>query len=105
MDCPNCGAVLRERDRAGVKIDFCADCKGVWLDRGELDKIIQIELSDAEDDFAPVSRDRREYRDRDDDDNRRRGYREGRDSTPKKSKKKSFFESLTEMAGGGEAED
>lgn len=33
-------------DRKGVEIDYCGQCRGVWLDRGELDKIIQLSVSD-----------------------------------------------------------
>jgi Zn-finger nucleic acid-binding protein len=40
MDCPLDGAELRIADRSGVEIDYCPKCRGVWLDRGELDKII-----------------------------------------------------------------
>src|ERR1700742_307164 len=41
--CPNCGGVLVELERAGVKIDACRQCRGVFLDRGELDQIIARE--------------------------------------------------------------
>lgn len=40
MKCPNCNVNLVMTDRSGVEIDYCPDCRGVWLDRGELDKII-----------------------------------------------------------------
>ncbi len=91
MNCPNCGAEMRERDRAGIRIDFCPDCKGVWLDRGELDKIVERESRGDDDwDNDRGGRSERRYEDRD------------RDYRPKKSKKKSFFESVTEMMGGGE---
>lgn len=40
MNCPNCSDQLKMADRQGVEIDFCPRCRGVWLDRGELDKII-----------------------------------------------------------------
>jgi Zn-finger nucleic acid-binding protein len=40
MKCPNDGATLVMSERSGVEIDYCPDCRGVWLDRGELDKII-----------------------------------------------------------------
>lgn len=40
MKCPNCNVNLVMSDRNGVEIDYCPDCRGVWLDRGELDKII-----------------------------------------------------------------
>lgn len=40
MRCPRCGSVLDERDREGVVVDACTACRGVWLDRGELEKVI-----------------------------------------------------------------
>jgi Zn-finger nucleic acid-binding protein len=40
MKCPNCSIDLVMSDRQGVEIDYCPTCRGVWLDRGELDKII-----------------------------------------------------------------
>lgn len=42
MKCPKCEVVeLTMADRSGVEIDYCSACRGVWLDRGELDKIIE----------------------------------------------------------------
>ena len=41
MKCPNCNATLVMSERSGVEIDYCPECRGVWLDRGELDKIIE----------------------------------------------------------------
>lgn len=41
MDCPVCEVELKIADRQGIEIDYCAKCRGVWLDRGELDKIIE----------------------------------------------------------------
>ena len=41
MKCPTDGAVLVMSERAGIEIDYCPECRGVWLDRGELDKIIE----------------------------------------------------------------
>ena len=41
LQCPVCGTAMREIERFGVMIDICPSCKGVWLDRGELDKIIR----------------------------------------------------------------
>jgi len=40
MKCPVDGTTLVIADRSGVEIDYCPQCRGVWLDRGELDKII-----------------------------------------------------------------
>ncbi|OZB15227.1 MAG: hypothetical protein B7X53_11945 [Hyphomonas sp. 34-62-18] len=41
MLCPVCATGLSMSDRNGVEIDYCTSCRGVWLDRGELDKIIE----------------------------------------------------------------
>lgn len=41
MNCPTCRIELKMADRQGVEIDYCPQCRGVWLDRGELDKIIE----------------------------------------------------------------
>ncbi len=41
MQCPSCDSELKISDRQGVEIDYCPKCRGVWLDRGELDKIIE----------------------------------------------------------------
>ena len=43
MQCPSCGGELLELDRSGVRIDACRNCRGVWLDRGELDRILERE--------------------------------------------------------------
>ena len=50
MKCPTCPEVtLVMADRQGIEIDYCPQCRGVWLDRGELDKLIEKSTS-------PVSR-------------------------------------------------
>jgi Zn-finger nucleic acid-binding protein len=39
--CPTCRVNLTMSERQGIEIDYCPQCRGVWLDRGELDKIIE----------------------------------------------------------------
>jgi Zn-finger nucleic acid-binding protein len=41
MNCPKCQTNLMISDRQGIEIDFCPQCRGVWLDRGELDKLVE----------------------------------------------------------------
>ena len=41
FDCPRCGVSLTMSERQGIEIDYCPQCRGVWLDRGELDKVIE----------------------------------------------------------------
>jgi Zn-finger nucleic acid-binding protein len=45
MKCPNCSTTLLMSDKHGVEIDYCPDCRGIWLDKGELEKIIERETS------------------------------------------------------------
>ena len=48
MKCPTCpDATLVMADRQGVEIDYCPQCRGVWLDRGELDKLIDRDATAA----------------------------------------------------------
>ena len=76
MNCPTCSVSLVISERQGVEIDYCPQCRGVWLDRGELDKI--IERSSRDEVQIPRSYDSH----RSDDD-----YK----SYPKKHKKKESF--------------
>lgn len=77
MKCPTCTDTdLVMTDRQGVEIDYCPKCRGVWLDRGELDKIIERSS-------RPAPSLRHDDDDWDDDDK----YKYGK----KKSKTKSFF--------------
>jgi Zn-finger nucleic acid-binding protein len=41
MNCPICNIQLAMADKQGVEIDYCPKCRGVWLDRGELEKLIE----------------------------------------------------------------
>lgn len=46
MLCPTDGSTLVMSERSGVEIDYCPQCRGVWLDRGELDKILEKVTAD-----------------------------------------------------------
>lgn len=52
MKCPIDNETLVMTDRNGVEIDYCPKCRGVWLDRGELDKIIDLSVANVQ--AAPV---------------------------------------------------
>ncbi len=98
MKCPVDNETLVMTDRSGVEIDYCPRCRGVWLDRGELDKIIERAaaatpavpaaaspaMPPAGPGHAPEpvwrGRDDDDRRYRDDDDYRRHGKRRRRDS-------------------------
>jgi len=94
MQCPVDGTTLAMADRQGVEIDYCPQCRGVWLDRGELDKLIDREAA-AGPVAAPPERERERsrYRDDDDDDDRRPGGIGG----GHKRKKKGFLSEIFEF--------
>jgi hypothetical protein len=95
MNCPTDATTLVMSERSGIEIDYCPTCRGVWLDRGELDKIIERSNQDERGDDRPRGDDR--YRDDRPRDDRYRDdkYRGDRDY-PKKKKKSSFFSELFE---------
>ena len=65
MKCPNCNVNLLITDRNNVEIDYCPECRGVWLDRGELDKIIERSsqpISNAQSYESRVDEGRNDYR-------------------------------------------
>ncbi|MBL9052923.1 MAG: zf-TFIIB domain-containing protein [Tabrizicola sp.] len=108
MRCPVDNETLVMADRGGVEIDYCPKCRGVWLDRGELDKIIERSAGSAAVTpaaFAPTPREPapvyqpeprapqghyreedRRRRDDDDDDDRRYGH--------KRKRKESFLSDI-----------
>lgn len=101
MKCPADGATLVMSERQGVEIDYCPDCRGVWLDRGELDKIIDRV---ADDDDRPPARLDRDERPRDYRDDRERSdpvYRQSDDvrfgRPGHKKKKRGFLGELFEF--------
>ncbi len=80
MNCPICNIGLVMADKQGVEIDYCPKCRGIWLDRGELEKIIERSYSSG---FAPqpgYDHDRHDdYKHSDHDDHRYPGnYKHGR---------------------------
>jgi Zn-finger nucleic acid-binding protein len=102
--CPKCQGHMRSYERSGVTVDQCSECRGIFLDRGELERLVDAEQGWQR--SHPVSRERyddeRERdrgsrfpnpfgdRDDDDDDDDRRRYSQG----SHKRRKKSFFDEL-----------
>ena len=80
MKCPACpDTTLLMSDRQGVEIDYCPTCRGVWLDRGELDKLVQLSTRhDVARDVRPepsTTAPRRDFEDSDFGQRHGRGYR------------------------------
>ena len=51
MNCPICHVALVISDKQGIEIDYCPKCRGIWLDRGELDKIIERSTPEGQNRF------------------------------------------------------
>ena len=66
MKCPICNVDLVMTDRSGIEIDYCPQCRGVWLDRGELDKIIERSAPQTGTSTPTPRYDEREHYDRGD---------------------------------------
>ena len=106
MKCPVCKDVtLLMSEKNGVEIDYCPECRGIWLDRGELDKIID-RARDARDGYRESERqeDRREERRDDRHEDRYDARYDERARYDKKSKKKqsplSALGDIMEIFGG-----
>lgn len=107
MNCPSDGTTLLMSERNGVEIDYCPQCRGVWLDRGELDKIMDRARAESEPapgrDTSPAasqrsrnSRDDSDYREYDRKDYDRRDGNRGSYNR----RKKSPFEFLGDLFEG-----
>ena len=66
MNCPNCSSLMQEVRKYDIDIDYCTNCKGVWLDRGEIDKIATMQTRYDEEHYRGYHRDR-DFDDYDDD--------------------------------------
>jgi uncharacterized protein len=92
MKCPVCSNVnLVMSERQGVEIDYCPECRGVWLDRGELDKI--IERAAAQESPHPPQRPQAQQPNIYQNDHAQ-GYDRGHSHGHKPYRKKSFLEEL-----------
>ena len=85
MKCPVDSATLLISERQGVEIDYCPECRGVWLDRGELDKLLRR----ADDDWDDEERGRGRQPDR--------HQQDRHDPYPPKKKKKGWLSEMFEM--------
>jgi Zn-finger nucleic acid-binding protein len=90
MKCPVDGQTLVMAERHSVEIDYCPECRGIWLDRGELDRIVENAAPKA----SPAPRRYDDDRDRRDD----QRYDDRYEHKP--AKKKSRFSAFTELLGG-----
>ena len=89
MKCPVCKDVtLLMSEKQGIEIDYCPECRGIWLDRGELEKLTRKEeavIRKIEDADYNYYKGHKEY-----------------EKNPRRHKKESFFGEFFDMFGGGD---
>jgi Zn-finger nucleic acid-binding protein len=104
--CPKCRGELRTYERSGVLVDQCSDCRGIFLDRGELERLMDAEFAAT---ASPNASDQGRDRDRDDDGDRQaRDGQEanrqldprGRSAVPDGRRRESRFGGLMDLFGG-----
>ena len=92
MKCPSCEELLIMTERQSVEIDYCPKCRGVWLDKGELDKIIEKSTAaETKQQLGENAEKRKQYDDDDDDDDDddnflNRGRRNNNNENPNRRK-------------------
>lgn len=98
LTCPKCCGDMHTYERSGVTVDQCGECRGIFLDRGELERLVDAEQSWHSDAPAPRETPYRSSPQYGDD---RSGYRErsgygehDHDGSQRKRRKKSFFDDL-----------
>lgn len=94
MQCPVDGTTLVMTDRSGVEIDYCPKCRGVWLDRGELDKIIERANNESPNYLTREPEQRHDY------DENRSYERQGNDHDREHGRKKKRGSFMEDIFGG-----
>lgn len=62
MKCPNCNETLLMTQRNNVEIDYCPKCRGIWLDKGELDKLLEQDNKRSSDEYRRYDDDHDRYK-------------------------------------------
>lgn len=104
MKCPRCETTLLMADKNGVEIDYCPQCRGIWLDRGELEKIIERTYAaipqanygpQPQPNYAPPPVSNQPYYDKHHDKHHDHNYNQPYDShNYKQHRRKSFLEDI-----------
>ena len=99
MNCPKCYEPLRIADRQGIEIDYCPDCRGIWLDKGELDKIIErsLQYKPPKDDYRDDYKEYRKEEYKRDKKDRKEEYKRDKYKSYKKKKAKHFIEDIFDL--------
>ena len=103
MKCPTDGTTLMMSERAGVQIDYCPECRGVWLERGALDRIIEHSGSRGDRHDEHERHDDHHKHRHDDHDRHDHDERDERDDHDERhGRKRNRFSDIAGLFGGGE---
>lgn len=103
LTCPKCRGSMRTYERSGVTVDQCTECRGIFLDRGELEKLVDAEIAfngpqpaasvppPRQPEYDRPRYEEKRYDDRYED---KRRYDDRNEYYPQRKKKKSFFDEL-----------
>ena len=103
LTCPKCRGSMRTYERSGVTVDQCTECRGIFLDRGELEKLVDAEIAyngpqpvqpARQPEYDRPRYEEKRYDDRRYEDKRRYDDRDKYQQYPHRKKKKSFFDEL-----------
>jgi Zn-finger nucleic acid-binding protein len=100
LTCPKCRGEMRTYERNGIMIDQCEECRGIFLDRGELEQLLDAEHDHEPHDDGYDDRHRRQHHD---DDRHRDHDRDGAEhQRGRRSRRASATQFLSDLMGGGE---
>lgn len=94
MKCPNCDQLLQITERQNIEIDYCPQCRGVWLDKGELDKVINFSNQQTSQVSKKYDDDIEKYRGYNSNQQKSDNYSDNQKYPNKYNKKKSFLGDL-----------
>ena len=98
MKCPRCEtSTLDEKEREGVIVDVCGQCRGIWLDRGELEKIVSRATAEWDTSNRQAAHEYKERDHRKSQGEQHGGHPHGDVRHGKPYRKKNFFESLGDL--------
>jgi Zn-finger nucleic acid-binding protein len=101
LTCPKCRGEMRTYERNGILIDQCEECRGIFLDRGELEQLLDAERGNARGDEREDGYDDH-HRGHDHDDDRHRDHHDDDDKRRRGRRRTSPTQLLSDFLGGGE---
>lgn len=95
MNCPRCNVKLLMTEKKDIEIDYCPECRGIWLDRGELEKLIERSVGSYSNESYSIEQEyRHKDKDHDDDDHDHKYNHQNYSNQYGQKRKKGFLSEL-----------